>query len=473
MAKIQEDKMVKKARRKFVLGATAATFAAVLMLVMAINLVRYVQVRKQQEETLLSLSGNEAAGPQGEDDFAAYPHEGDGRPPKEVVEYSGEYDDWQPEDDGDDGWEDDEDDEDDVLEQRIKSGRGAGHMGGRGNAFMQFGGRYYEIAVASDGTVDLKTRNPDAMTGEQAGDLVKEILEEGKDAGYRDDYRYLVRSNSDGTTVVSLLDCTMDKKSLTDLMVITSVVGFLGTLIAFFFILYTSRIAVKPLAESMEKQKRFITDAGHELKTPLSVISTNMDILTMDLGENEWVEGTQKQVGRLRKLVNNLVSLSKMDEQDTAFEMALFPISDAAFECADLYQSVAESAGKRLEADIEEGVNVTADENSIRQIFSILLDNAVKYAEGDGVIRMRLHREGRKVFFETENDWAHNVDAAKLDTLFDRFTRGDRSRSGANGKNGFGLGLAIARAAADKNNASLTASETEEGRLRFTLCLHA
>ena len=306
-----------------------------------------------------------------------------------------------------------------------------------------------------------------------ADEVYRKILEEEKETGYRDDYRYLVRSNPDGTTVVSLLDCTMDRKSLSDLMLITAAVGFLGTMIAFFFILFTSRTAVRPLAESMAKQKRFITDAGHELKTPLSVIATNMDILTMDLGENEWVEGTKKQVSRLRKLVNNLVSLSKMDEQDTTFEAVRFCISDAAFECADLYESVAESAGKRLEADIEEEVFVTADENSIRQIFSILLDNAVKYAEGDGVIRMRLHREGRKVFFETENDWARNVDAAKLDTLFDRFTRGDRSRSNADGKNGFGLGLAIARAAAEKNNASLTASETDEGKLRFTLSLHA
>ena len=223
----------------------------------------------------------------------------------------------------------------------------------------------------------------------------------------------------------------------------------------------------------MEKQKRFITDAGHELKTPLSVIATNMDILTMDLGENEWVEGTKKQVSRMTKLVNNLVSLSKMDEQDATLIFEPFSISDAAYECFDLYQSVADSAGKRLEADIEEELNVTADENSIRQIFSILLDNAIKYAEGDRVIRVRLHREGKKVLFETENDWARNVDAAKLDTLFDRFTRGDRSRSGADGKSGFGLGLAIARAAAEKNRASLTAAETEEGRLRFTLSLHS
>lgn len=436
------------------IGATAATFAAVLMLVLAINIVRSVQVQRQQEETLRSLS---VTGIKDEKNRKGYG-------------WDFREDDPDTEDD-DDLWDDIGDrifPDDDGKDIRDKGGRE-----NRGSAEMQYGDRYFEITVMSDGTTDLRTRNTDAMTGEEAGELVAEILKDGKETGYKDDYRYIVGSNPDGETVVRLLDCTMDAKSLSDLRLITVAVGLLGTLIAFFFILFTSKSAVRPLAESMEKQKRFITDAGHELKTPLAVIATNMDILTMDLGENEWVEGTKKQVGRLRKLVNNLVSLSRMDEQDTQFVAAQFSVSDAAFECFDLYESVAESAGKRLEADIEEGVNITADENTIRQIFAILLDNAVKYAEGDGLIRMRLHREGRKVFFETENDWARNVDPAKLDTLFDRFTRGDRSRSNADGKNGFGLGLAIARAAAEKNNASLTASETAEGRLRFTLSMHA
>ena len=417
------------------IGATAATFIAVLMLVLAINLLRYAQVQRQQEETLRSLSAlgirEKKESGRNSRDSGAMPRE----------------------------------DESDFPEER---------KGGRGSAAMQYGDRYFEIIVMPDGTTDLLTRNTDAMTGEEAGELAQEILGEEKESGYRDDYRYLVRTtDTDGVTVVSLLDCTMDAKSLADLRVITVAVGLLGTLIAFFFILFTSRKAVMPLEESMEKQKRFITDAGHELKTPLAVIATNMDILTMDLGENEWVEGTKKQVGRMKKLVNNLVSLSKMDEQDATLVFETFSISDAAYECFDLYQSVADSAGKRLEAEIAEEIDVTADENSIRQIFSILLDNAIKYAEGDRVIRVRLYREGKKVFFETENDWARNVEPAKLDTLFDRFTRGDRSRSGADGKNGFGLGLAIARAAAEKNRASLTASETEEGRLRFTLCLHS
>ena len=445
-----EDKMIKNARKKFVLGSTAATFAAVFMLVLAINIVRYVQVQRQQEETLLSLSETGLTD--------AKDKKGYGNHPQDDADID------------DDFW----DDIEDMLfpDDEEKDGWDKGRKGNRGSAEMQFGDRYFEITVLSDGTTNLRTRNTDAMSGEDAGEIAAEILAEGKETGYRDDYRYQVRTNPDGTTVVSLLDCTMDAKSLSDLRMVTVVVGLFGTLAAFFFILFTSRKAVMPLAESMEKQKRFITDAGHELKTPLSVIATNMDILAMDYGENEWIEGTKKQVSRLRKLVNNLVSLSKLDEQDTALVFERFSISDAAYECVDLYSSVAESVGKRIEADIEEDVNVTADENSIRQIFAILMDNAIKYAEGDRVISVRLRREGKKVLFETENDWARNVDASKLDTLFDRFTRGDRSRSGADGKSGFGLGLAIARAAAEKNHATLTASETAEGKLRFTLGLH-
>ena len=441
MTRVHEDKMVKKARKKFVLGAIAATFIAVLMLVLAINTVRYVQVKNQQEETLQSLT-----------ESVMRDKKGSGKTPKDEDDMSREY--------GEGDWENEQ-------------GYWGGHRGGRGSAAAQYGDRYFEIIMMYDGTTYLRTGNLDAMTEEEARELGEEILIEGKEAGYKNDYRYLVRPGGDESVVISLLDCTVDSKSLSDLRAVTVAVGLLGTLFAFLFILFTSRRAVMPLEESMEKQKRFITDAGHELKTPLSVIATNMDILTMDLGENEWVEGTKKQVSRMTKLVNNLVSLSKMDEQDATLIFEPFSISDAAYECFDLYQSVADSAGKRLEADIEEELNVTADENSIRQIFSILLDNAIKYAEGDRVIRVRLHREGKKVLFETENDWARNVDAAKLDTLFDRFTRGDRSRSGADGKSGFGLGLAIARAAAEKNHASLTAAETENGKLRFTLSLHS
>lgn len=439
MTGTHQDKMIKNARRKFVLGATAATFAAVLLLVLSINLVRLVQVRNQQEETLSSLSDINGDNDKNEKIFNGNAH-------------------------GDSA-------EDMPFTPGGKGHRRKGQKGGRGSAFMQYGGRFLVITMNSDGTTNLYSSNADIMTNEEANTLASKILEDGKETGYRDDYRYHVQTAIDGTKMISLLDCTEDAKSLSDLRMITIAVGLFGTLIAFLFILFTSNKAIQPLVESMEKQKRFVTDAGHELKTPLSVISTNMDILTMDIGDNEWVEGTKKQVGKLRKLINNLVYLSKMDEQETILVMEPFSISDAAIECVELYGPVANSAGGRLISSIEENLYVNADENSIRQIFSLLMDNAIKYAHGDHVIQVRLYQKARKIFFETENDWARNIDPDKLETMFDRFTRGDRSRSNVNGKNGFGLGLSIARSVAEKNNATLTAKETNEGKLRFTLIM--
>ena len=429
MADTYQNKEVKKARKKFVVGAVAATFAAVLLLVISINLVRFVQVTSRQEEIVNSLLAERK-----EDSFAGN------------KEYDRSY-----------------------GEQNINGLIRNGRKGGRGSVSMQYSGRFFEIIAETDGTVILNSKNAEALTESEAKELSLEIVSEGKESGYRDDYRYVVKTRDDGAKIISLLDCTEDSKSLSDLCIITIAVGLLGTLIAFFFILFISRKAIAPLVDSMEKQKRFVTDAGHELKTPLSVINTNMDILAMDLGENEWVDGTKRQVDKLKKLVNNMVYLSKMDEQETILSPVKFSISEAAFECVDLYRLVADAAGKRLEPSIEEGLYVTADENSIKQVLSILLDNAIKYAEGDHVINVTLRSDGNRVLFETENDWAKNIDPDKLDSVFNRFTRGDRSRSGADGKNGFGLGLSIAKSVSEKNHASLDVCETREGKLKFTL----
>ena len=222
MTRVHEDKMVKKARKKFVLGATAATFIAVLMLVLAINTVRYVQVKNQQEETLQSLT-----------ESVMRDKKGSGKTPKDEDDMSREY--------GEGDWENEQ-------------GYWGGHRGGRGSAAAQYGDRYFEIIMMYDGMTYLRTGNLDAMTEEEAREFGEEILKEGKEAGYKNDYRYLVRSGGDESVVISLLDCTVDSKSLSDLRAVTVAVGLLGTLFAFLFILFTSRRAVMPLEESMEKQ---------------------------------------------------------------------------------------------------------------------------------------------------------------------------------------------------------------------------
>ena len=158
-------------------------------------------------------------------------------------------------------------------------------------------------------------------------------------------------------------------------------------------LLFSGR-AVRPIAQSVEKQRQFITDAGHELKTPLTIISANCEVLEMEMEKNEWLTGIEKQVARLRKLVNDLVALSRLDEGRPMGEEARFSLSDAVCDTALAFSAAAERAGKRLRVEAEPGVFVTGDEAALRQLTAILVDNAVKATEAAGVTPLRVPIRG-------------------------------------------------------------------------------
>ena len=336
----------------------------------------------------------------------------------------------------------------------------------RDTAMNQYSGRMTVVAFTESEDPQVSMSDSNALAEEDAVALAERMRDSGSDSGYLDEYRYQVKPE-DGTTWVYFLDCATEKESNRSTLVISCVVGLGGILLSFVFVYFMSKRAIWPLKESMERQKRFVTDAGHELKTPLAVIGSNMDILTMELGENEWVEGTQKQLGRLKKLVSNLISLSKLEEGQEALELQSFQVSEITQECVDAFSSTAELEGKRIEAEIGENLSIHGDPMTVSQLMTILCDNAVKYAEGDPVIQVRLYASGKKVCFETENDWNHAMAPEELNHLFDRFYRGDASRTKTEGKGGYGLGLSIARAIAERNHAQLTVRETEEGRILF------
>ena len=283
----------------------------------------------------------------------------------------------------------------------------------------------------------------------------------GKSSGTYDDYRYLLREKEQKTHIY-LLDCLTEHQQEKRLLLISSIVGAGGILVFFLSVFLMSGRIIIPLKENMEKQKRFVTDAGHELKTPLSVISTNMDILSMDLGENEWVESTIQQVKKLRKLVGNLILLSRMDEVSEQIVLAPFDISSAAAESVEPFSALAAYAGKQLIPDIQEGLTARGDEASVRQLFTILCDNTVKYGTDQAPIRIRLFREGKRVCFETENTWNRDIPPEKLNSVFERFYRSDSSRDRRSGKSGYGLGLSIAKGIAAKNQLQLQVLEKGE-----------
>lgn len=424
--------MIKKVRNRFILVGTAAASAVTILLVLAINVFNTVQINRNLDDVLYELS---------QENSDSFDSEKSGVP---EAERAGEPD-----------------------TKKIGSSDGQwkkehGKKGGRYSVQTQYAGHFYHIAVDADGKVSLIGS---ASLSEELEQLAESVIDTGKSSGTFNDYRYLVKEN-DQVTDVFVLDCLTEHQQEERLLLISVVVGACGILVFFVFVFLMSRRIIIPLKENMEKQKQFITDAGHELKTPLSVIGTNMDILSMDLGENEWVDGTIQQVKKLRKLVGNLISLARMDEDSTVIVLSPFDVSSAAMESAEPFCAIASRAGGEMITDIQEGLTARGDEASVRQLFTILCDNAVKYSTGKTPIRVRLFQDGKRICFETENSWNRDITPEKLDSVFDRFYRGDASRDRRSGNNGYGLGLSIAKGIASKNQLQLQVMEKDQ-RLIF------
>lgn len=174
-------------------------------------------------------------------------------------------------------------------------------------------------------------------------------------------------------------------------MSVSLAIGIAGLAVVSVLVAVFSKRAIRPVIESMEKQKQFITDAGHEIKTPLSIISANAEVLELTCGSSEWTDSIKNQTARLGELIKNLLTLSRTDEEiKTVFEK--FNISDAVYDAASPFKTLASSGGKTLSVDIENEIEYFGDEGMIRQLVSILLDNAVKYADDGGEIKLSLKK---------------------------------------------------------------------------------
>ena len=240
--------------------------------------------------------------------------------------------------------------------------------------------------------------------------------------------------------------------------------------LAFVIILLLSKRALDPYMRNIEQQKQFITDAGHELKTPLTAIAASADVLAMDDENNEWVQNIQLQVQRLAKLVNALVTLSRLDEEQPLPEQTDFVLSDVIWEIAEPMRSLAEAKGKTFTQNIEDGMRMHGDSASIGQLVSILLDNALKYSSPGGEIRLAAFKRHRENIIEVSNPCAL-MDTEHIDRLFDRFYRPDESRTASTG--GTGIGLSIARAITEAHSGTIAAESADGTSITFRVKLRA
>ncbi len=304
-----------------------------------------------------------------------------------------------------------------------------------------------------------------SIAEETARDYAGEAMNRNRDRGWVKEYRYKIYQTSMGKAVV-FVDGNMNRSMTSMLLVVAGVVLIMSSIIILILIFIFSKRAVKPVAESYEKQKQFITDANHELKTPLTLILTNLDIVEAEVGKNEWLEDIRAEGERMNELVKQLVTLTRMDEDRTYMNRENFSLSDAITDTISEFQMLSEEKRKPIKAAVQSDMDYYGDEAGIRRVISILLDNALKYCDPGGEIFISLAGKHHPVIC-VENTY-HMVDTLELDKLFDRFYRADSSRTFTGS---YGIGLSIAKAVVEKHHGDICAYKKDAAHIGFRIIL--
>lgn len=304
--------------------------------------------------------------------------------------------------------------------------------------------RYFIVALTENQEVkSVDTDHIAALDRHTVVDSINRIVSGGKARGYVDYYRYKLFQEADGSSVVIVLDCFLQMQAAYNILRITLLVFLSCALIVFALLLVFSKRAIRPFVENLERQRQFVTDASHELKTPLAILSANMGLLADSCGQNQWLESARAQISRLDRLIRNLVELARTEETIREEAVVRFSVSEIARASADAFQPLAESGGRNLRAEIAGEVYLRGVQDNFFRLFAILLDNAVKYCDPGGTVRFSLSLRGRNLWITVSNP-CEGLDPALLPRYFDRFYRADSSRARETG--GYGIGLSTAKA---------------------------
>lgn len=326
--------------------------------------------------------------------------------------------------------------------------------------------RFFLVWVNSDGSI--RGHDTGHIKGVSSGDVDEyalNVMNKGKSSGFSNGYKYKVIEQDDGYMLVFLY--SNNQLQMASKILVISFLVSLGTLLLMFILVSVfSKKAIKPIIENAEKQKLFITDAGHEIKTPLAIISANADVLELTGGENEWINSIRNQTLRLDKLVKNLLTLSKMDEDNIKVSFAEFNLSETVAMTSEPFAAVAEAKNKKYRMDIQPDKKMFGDESSIEQLVSTLVDNAMKYSNEEGTIKITLSTSKKGTKLEVFNT-TDEIDTQNLDQLFDRFYRADSSRARETG--GYGIGLSIAKSIVEAHHGKISVKSEDGKSICFTV----
>ena len=394
--------MIKKMRWRFILAAMAAFSAVVVGLLCIINIWNYGEVARRQDEIIQTIVTLEKG---------SVPSK-----PKPPVPHPGFSDE-------------------------------VGYMF-----------RFFAVFCDENGEVkDIHRDSIASVSDDVAVSYTHQVLDKNRTFGYYEGYRYAVKDIGKKTLVV-FLNSERELQAVESLFQFTFVVAVCCLFIVFILITILSHRAIAPYIRNIETQKRFITGAGHELKTPLTAISTSADVLSLEMEENEWVQNIQQQSRRMAKLIADLITLSRLDEENPYPNKTNFSLSDAVWELSEPYAAVAEAGGKEYVQHIENDITMFGDRQAIQQMVSILLDNAKKYSQPNGKIRLDVTKRQKKIEIAVYNT-CHIEHYENIERIFDRFYRLDETHST---RDSYGIGLSIAKAIADNHHGTIHA-ESQQG----------
>lgn len=326
------------------------------------------------------------------------------------------------------------------------------------------------ILLNTNGSIsEIRQDNAENYTLEELTAIVSKILDSRKTEGWHQYYKYcmVTRQTQEGKTetVIGLVNASSTLYSVFTMLFVSAFIGILSFLVVLLIIIFASGRAIRPIAESYTKQKQFVTDAGHELKTPLTVISANNELARMIYGDSEWFDSIDKQVGKMNGLVRSLITLAKMDEEQKPV-FSSFNFSDAVYDTAKSFENLIHTTGKLLTLDIADDITYTGDESKLRQLVSILMDNAVKYCDEKGKIAVRLTAD-KSVRLQVTNDCTAS-EGFDPEKVFERFYRADKARTP---DGSYGLGLSIAKSITELHKGDIQAKILEHRRVQFEVIL--
>ena len=326
---------------------------------------------------------------------------------------------------------------------------------------------FYDITFKPDGTVDTVnkigiTEDADDSVQEYVMDAVRKGVEKGKTGSYK----FGIRKNEDGSGRVILMDIYSQLHSLFNILKAAGLVG-IGIFILLIIVLYPVSGKVADIfVRNAEEQRRFITDAGHDLKTPVAIARANLDVLELREGKSKWSGNVRAQVDRMEHLVQDLIMMARLDEEKNEEILGDVELTSLAEEIWEEYQPSLKQKQIRGEAKLEETKPIRGAESLIRRIFCLLMDNAVQYTPENGEVRLSVMPGKKRIRIELANS-VTSLPTEKPEKLMERFVRGDSARTQKSG--GSGIGLAAAKRIAEKHHGKLIIDYPDEHTFRATV----